>query len=166
MSGGLDSSYVTAVAATLVEGLVGYTLFVPGSAHLDERTYARHVAASAGIRLVEVDTTNCWYLSRRWLPDAVFDQPRVPGAGAALRAVTATAAAAGHKVLLGGEGGDEWIGGSWSGARYGGVTSALAAFRIPTAVRIAKASPRGTTTTRRIGGAVVEGFAPESWSGL
>ena len=68
LSGGLDSSYVTAVAASMQPlDLAAFTLYVPGTKHLDERPFAPIVADHCGIPLTEVDTTDCWYLSSRWL---------------------------------------------------------------------------------------------------
>ena len=140
VSGGLDSSYVTAVAAKYAD-IAAYTLYVPGSQFLDERPYARMVADRHHVSLTEVDTTDCWYLSQKWLPPTTFDQPFVPGAGPSLMAVTSRAQADGVGVILGGEGGDEWLDGTpWDGSSDVPAMSALMAGRLPTAMRILRAS--------------------------
>ena len=161
LSGGLDSSYVTQVAAAQHPGLSSYTLFVPGSKFLDERAYARIVATRSDIPLVEVDTTDCWYLSSLWLPDGTFDQPMQPGSAASLRAVVGRARADGIGVMLGGEGGDEWFsGGHWSASPFRCSADALFHFRLRLAVCLAQTTPSKLPIGLKLTYAAIEGAAP------
>lgn len=161
VSGGLDSSYVTAVAARIDPQIQAFTLFAPGTKHLDERNYARIVAERSGIPLTEVDISDCWHLSSKWIPGECFDQPYVPGAGASLRKLASVAAESGAGVVLGGEGGDEWIRGVWYGSPYRNVSSALAARQWGAARRIAKANRDGRSVTGRLAAGLVELVSPK-----
>ena len=114
LSGGLDSSYVSATASLHAPQMSAMTLFVPGTRHLDERNYARLVSERSGIALAEIDTTECWYFEQPMASPRGLDQPGLPGAGASLRKLSHEAREIGAGVILGGEGGDEWFGGLWS----------------------------------------------------
>ena len=161
LSGGLDSSYVAGVAAQRNADLTAYVIYVPGTSHLDEREQARYVAERTGIRLIEVDATDSWYLSRRWLPDSTFDQPRMPGAAASLRAVASVAAENGQGILLGGEGGDEWLdGGTWTGSRYRCLADALVHLRPITAWRLAGNAPTNHSRLAHFAAALIDDALP------
>jgi asparagine synthase (glutamine-hydrolysing) len=159
VSGGLDSSYVTAVAAGLHPELQALTLYVPGTTYLDERKYARIVAERSHVPLHEIDVSECWHLSSEWLPDRYFDQPYLPGAGAPLRKVASVAKESGAGVILGGEGGDEWIRGVWYGSPYRYVSSALVAGEWRAAYRIAGECEAGRSVPRRLVAAAMEAIA-------
>ena len=75
--------------------------------------------------------------------------------------VAAAAKSAGVGVVfLGGEGGDEWLGGGWTSTEYRAVSSAMASGRLQTAVRIASNHPRGRGVPKTLIAAVFEGFIP------
>jgi asparagine synthase (glutamine-hydrolysing) len=115
LSGGLDSSLVTAMAANRDPSIEAYTItFRPEDQKLeampDDATYARKMAAHLGIRLHEIEIS----------PDVVDLLPRVVdvldepiGDPAAINTVLMCQAArdAGVKVLLSGMGADELFGG-------------------------------------------------------
>ena len=115
LSGGLDSSLVTAMAAARDPSIEAYTItFRPQDQRLeampDDAIYARKMAAHLGIRLHEIEIS----------PDIVDMLPRVVdvldepiGDPAAINTVLMCQAAreAGVKVLLSGMGADELFGG-------------------------------------------------------
>jgi asparagine synthase (glutamine-hydrolysing) len=115
LSGGLDSSLITAMAASHNPSIEAYTItFRPEDQRLeampDDAAYARKMAAHLGIRLHEIEIS----------PDVVDMLPRVVdvldepiGDPAAINTVLMCQAArdAGVKVLLSGMGADELFGG-------------------------------------------------------
>jgi asparagine synthase (glutamine-hydrolysing) len=115
LSGGLDSSLITAMAASRDPSIEAYTItFRPEDHRLeampDDAVYARKMAAHLGIRLHEIEIS----------PDVVDMLPRVVdildepiGDPAAINTVLMCQAAreAGVKVLLSGMGADELFGG-------------------------------------------------------
>jgi asparagine synthase (glutamine-hydrolysing) len=131
LSGGLDSSLVTAMAARRDPSIEAYTItFRPEDQRLeampDDAVYARKMAAHLGIRLHEIEIS----------PDVVDMLPRIVdtldepiGDPAAINTVLMCQAArdAGVKVLLSGMGADELFGGyrrhlaCLLGARYQGL---------------------------------------------
>jgi asparagine synthase (glutamine-hydrolysing) len=135
LSGGLDSSLVTAIAARRNPSIEAYTItFRPEDQRLeampDDATYARKMAAHLGIRLHEIEIQ----------PDIVDMLPRVVdildepiGDPAAINTVLMCRAArdAGVKVLLSGMGADELFGGYRKhlacliGARYQNLPALL-----------------------------------------
>jgi asparagine synthase (glutamine-hydrolysing) len=143
LSGGLDSSLVTAIAARTNPGIEAYTItFRQEDQRLeampDDAAYARKMAAHLGIRLHEIEIS----------PNVVDMLPRVVdvldepiGDPAAINTVLMCEAArdAGVKVLLSGMGADELFGGYRKhlacilGARYRGL--------VPRAVRSRVVAP-------------------------
>src|SRR4051812_49245636 len=131
LSGGLDSSLITAMAARRDPSIEAYTItFRPEDQRLeampDDAVYARKMAAHLGIRLHEIEIS----------PDVVDMLPKVVdmldepiGDPAAINTVLMCRAArdAGVKVLLSGMGADELFGGyrrhlaCLLGARYQGL---------------------------------------------
>ena len=115
LSGGLDSSLITAMAANRDPSIEAYTItFRPEDQRLeampDDAIYARKMAAHLGIRLHEIEIS----------PDVVDMLPRIVdvldepiGDPAAINTVLMCQAAreAGVKVLLSGMGADELFGG-------------------------------------------------------
>ena len=115
LSGGLDSSLITAMAANRTPSIEAYTItFRPEDQRLeampDDAVYARKMAAHLGIRLHEIEIS----------PDVVDLLPRIVdvldepiGDPAAINTVLMCRAAreAGVKVLLSGMGADEMFGG-------------------------------------------------------
>src|SRR4051794_12220186 len=135
LSGGLDSSLITAMAARRDPSIEAYTItFRPEDQRLeampDDAVYARKMAAHLGIRLHEIEIS----------PDVVDMLPRIVdtldepiGDPAAINTVLMCRAAreAGVKVLLSGMGADELFGGYRKhlacllGSRYQGLPRGL-----------------------------------------
>ena len=135
LSGGVDSSLITAIAASRDPSIEAYTItFRPEDQRLeampDDAVYARKMAAHLGIRLHEIEIS----------PDVVDMLPRVVdvldepiGDPAAINTVLMCQAArdAGVKVLLSGMGADELFGGYRKhlacllGARYQSLPQSL-----------------------------------------
>jgi asparagine synthase (glutamine-hydrolysing) len=131
LSGGLDSSLITAMAARRDPSIEAYTItFRPEDQRLeampDDAVYARKMAAHLGVTLHEIEIS----------PDVVDMLPRIVemldepiGDPAAINTVLMCRAArdAGVKVLLSGMGADELFGGYRKhlacllGARYQGI---------------------------------------------
>lgn len=107
LSGGLDSSYVAAITAKLGASFTAVNAYDSGGTLFDERQYARLVAEHLGVDLQEVDVSDCWTLSSRWVPDAAFDSPFTPGQGASHLRLAALMRDQGVGVVFGGQGGDE-----------------------------------------------------------
>ena len=112
LSGGLDSSYILAHAATAGTKVSALTAFVSGSPKMDERQYSRAVGESLGVPVEEVAVDDCWSLSCRYLPDSAFDQPSLPVQAPLILRMAQAARAAGVDVLIDGIGGDECMAGS------------------------------------------------------
>lgn len=159
LSGGLDSSLVTAMAAHRDPGIEAYTItFRPEDQRLeampDDATYARKMAAHLGIRLHEIEIS----------PDVVDLLPRIVdildepvGDPAAINTVLMCEAArdAGVKVLLSGMGADELFGGyrrhlaCLLGARYQKLPRGVRGIVAPTVGRLpVAAGGRGLRYTR------------------
>lgn len=139
LSGGLDSSYV---AASAVQeggaGITALTAYAADTTYMDERRYARSVVDHLGIKQIEVDISDCWSLSSRWLTAADFDQPDHPVQSATQVRLAAAAEQAGLGVLLGGEGGDEWLSGGALGGDGSGIADALVRGRPDVAWRLSQ----------------------------
>jgi asparagine synthase (glutamine-hydrolysing) len=112
LSGGLDSSAVLAMMARLNERPVkAFTVGFSSGQVADERDQARAVAKALGAEHVEVEFRegDFW----RLLPEVAraMDDPAADYAVLPTYKLAATARAAGLKVILSGEGGDELFGG-------------------------------------------------------
>ncbi|MEO5337309.1 MAG: asparagine synthase (glutamine-hydrolyzing) [Magnetospirillum sp. WYHS-4] len=112
LSGGIDSSVLLAMMTRLNERPVqALTAGFPGTAARDERDHARAVAKAAGADHHEVEFTadDFW----RLLPEvaATLDDPVADYAILPTYKLAAAARAAGLKVVLSGEGGDELFAG-------------------------------------------------------
>lgn len=117
LSGGIDSTLVTAILARMVPGLRAYTVSVGGSNGKDDLAFARIAAGAIGVPLTEVIVDPGSVVGRleeavwaveddRWVQVA----PAVPQIELARRI-----GADGYKVVFGGEGSDELF------ASYGDV---------------------------------------------
>lgn len=154
LSGGLDSSYVAAVAAREGGQITGILGYAPDTRLMDERRYAREVAGHVGITCHEIDISDCWSLSSNWLDDSVFDAPEHPVQGSAHVRLAIAAREAGIGVTLGGEGGDEWMSGYRCGA------DALLRGRLGAAWQIARATRGARSTAHTLGRYAFVDLAP------
>ena len=115
LSGGLDSSLVTALAARVAPGtLTTFTGRFDEGPEFDESGYARLVAERLGARMEVITPTEAQFVDA--LPRLVYhmDEP-VAGPGLFPQYMVSGLAARQVKVVLGGQGGDEIFGGY---ARY------------------------------------------------
>ena len=120
LSGGIDSSAVLAMMARLNPRPVeAFTAGFSGTKARDERELARQVAKSFGATHIEIDFNEADFW--RILPEIAraMDDPAADYAILPTWKLAATAHAAGLKVILSGEGGDELFGG------YGRYRSAM-----------------------------------------
>lgn len=111
-SGGIDSSAVLAMMARINQTPVkAFTLGFSGTNVTDERDHARHVAHALGAEHIEVEFSegDFW----RLLPSVAraMDDPAADYAILPTFKLAAAARAAGLKVILSGEGGDELFAG-------------------------------------------------------
>ncbi|MGC1338323.1 MAG: asparagine synthase-related protein, partial [Candidatus Binataceae bacterium] len=118
VSGGLDSSAVFCVAEELfrcgrltASSIEGYTLDFTGDRHADEIGYARSVANHLGRKIREVAP---FRPSNEWFRDRARTSRNFPGFpnGIMLIDMYCQMTANGHRVVVSGEGGDEWLAGT------------------------------------------------------
>lgn len=114
LSGGLDSSIISTIAADHADGeMLAFTGRFEGAAY-DESSYARQVASHAGIALRET-TIGPHQFAEEIGPILYHLDYPVAGPGSFPQFIVSRMAAAERKVVLGGQGGDEIFGGY---ARY------------------------------------------------
>jgi asparagine synthase (glutamine-hydrolysing) len=112
LSGGIDSSVLLALMARLnARPVVALTAHFPGSQAPDERKAAEAVARAVGAEHIEVEVgaADFWSLLPRVA--AAMDDPAADYACVPTYKLAARARAAGLKVVLSGEGGDELFAG-------------------------------------------------------
>lgn len=111
LSGGLDSSLVTAIAARYTRDLTAFHVSVEGYPKLDERRYAEQLAEAHGLRFVPFGLTGRNF--REVLPYVTFleDLPLTHPNSAAYYLISKVAREHGVLVVLSGEGADELFGG-------------------------------------------------------
>ena len=116
ISGGLDSSLVTAIAAGYSDKLTGFHVSVQGEGAFSEKPYAERVAEQYGIPLVCCEFSGESF--RRELPRIIYssDLPLTHPNSVAYALISRVARQHGVIVLLSGEGADELFGGY--GFRY------------------------------------------------
>jgi asparagine synthase (glutamine-hydrolysing) len=120
LSGGVDSSAVLAMMARLNEKPVrAFTAHFPDSDAADEREAARRVASACRAELAEVPVTAADFFAHLPAIAAAMDDPAADYAVVPTWLLARAARAAGLKVVLSGEGGDELFGG------YGRYRSAV-----------------------------------------
>jgi asparagine synthase (glutamine-hydrolysing) len=115
LSGGLDSSLVTAMAARHSTELTAFHVSIDGHPDLDERRYAEQLATSLGVPFISYTLTGANF--RRALPYVAFleDLPLTHANSAAYYLISKVARDDGVIVLQSGEGADELFGGySWN----------------------------------------------------
>ena len=131
LSGGVDSSLITAMAARVTSKVKTFTIRFPGYAEYDETTHARLVARHFGTEQVEIDaaeaTVELLPLLARQFDEPIVDSSMVP-------TYLVTRLVREHcTVALGGDGGDELFGGYGHHNRLLWMQENLA--RIPKGVR-------------------------------
>lgn len=116
ISGGLDSSLVTAMAAGYSDDLTGFHVSVQGQGAFSETVYAEQVAKQHDIDLITCEFSGPIF--RRELPQIIYasDLPLTHPNSVAYALISRVARDNGVKVLLSGEGADELFGGY--GFRY------------------------------------------------
>lgn len=118
LSGGLDSSLVTLLAARHQRSLTAFHVSIAGYPRFDERPYAARVAAAAGIPLVVLELEPQAF--RAGLPEVAWleDLPITHANSVAYFEIARVARRHGVIVLQSGEGADELFGGyAWSHRR-------------------------------------------------
>ena len=112
LSGGIDSSVLLAVMARLnARPVVALTAYFPGSQAPDERAAAAAVARVARAEHIEIEVAAADFWSLLPRVAAAMDDPAADYACVPAFKVAARAHAAGLKVVLSGEGGDELFAG-------------------------------------------------------
>lgn len=114
LSGGVDSTLVTLLAARERPGLRTFTLSFPEAPTADESAIAMHNARALGTQHVTVPATRREMADQARLVVQIHGEPLADAAVLPL-SILAAAAARDVKVVLGGEGADELFGGY---ARY------------------------------------------------
>ena len=115
LSGGLDFSLVTSIAAKYTRDLTAFHVSVEGFPNLDERRHAETLTKRFGLPLVPFSLTG--EIFRRELPRVVYfsDLPLTHPNSVAYYLISKVAREHGVIVLLSGEGADELFGGySWN----------------------------------------------------
>jgi asparagine synthase (glutamine-hydrolysing) len=115
LSGGLDSSLITSIAAKYTRDLTAFHVSVQGHPDLDERRHAEALTKRFGLPMVAFDLTAEAF--RRALPRVIHssDLPLTHPNSVAYYLISKVAREHGVIVLLSGEGADELFGGySWN----------------------------------------------------
>ncbi|MGH6943148.1 MAG: asparagine synthase (glutamine-hydrolyzing) [Geminicoccaceae bacterium] len=115
LSGGLDSSLITSIAAKYTRDLTAFHVSVEGFPSLDERRHAEELTARFGLPMVPFSLTGETF--RRALPRVIYfsDLPLTHPNSVAYHLICEVARQHGVIVLLSGEGADELFGGySWN----------------------------------------------------
>lgn len=107
LSGGIDSGYITALAARHKPGVIGLTMTVPGSER-DESANARQIAATHDISHIQIPLDESCITA---LPGLLASAEPLGDSSMIPAAATAQAAAQHMTVALTGDGGDEGFGG-------------------------------------------------------
>ncbi len=110
VSGGIDSSVVSALASKQTGDYLGFTGKFAGLEGYDESAYARELAKMYGFKLLELSITADDFLNNIQKVIYHLDQP-VAGPGSFNQYMTSAFAAQHRKIVLGGQGGDEIFGG-------------------------------------------------------
>jgi asparagine synthase (glutamine-hydrolysing) len=110
LSGGLDSSVVSAIANRYISGLNTFSAGFTGQEKVDERVYAREMAASIGSRHHEVEVGPAGFLDNLEKIVWHMDEPTL-SPGVYPYYFLCGLVASSVKVVLGGQGSDELFGG-------------------------------------------------------
>lgn len=111
LSGGLDSSLITAIAARTTRDLTAFNVSIAGFPDLDERHFAEELTRNLGLPLISFQLTGAKF--RRALARTVYlsDLPLSHPNSVAYFLISRVAREHGVSVLLSGEGADELFGG-------------------------------------------------------
>lgn len=140
LSGGIDSSLITAMAAHTMRNVRTYTIRFPGYGSYDETDHARLIAGHFGTEHTELEAAES---SIDLLPRLArqFDEPLIDSS--MIPTFLVSEAVRTHcTVALGGDGGDELFGGYSSYKRL--LRLQMATGKIPRSVRKVVASAAGT----------------------
>ena len=120
VSGGLDSSAIFSVAESLrrdlkllAPGLKGYTFDIQSDANANEISYARDVGKHLGLTISEIPPA---LPSLDWYADMAFHSRNFPGFpnGESHASIYEIASQRGHRAVLVGVGGDQFLNGSFA----------------------------------------------------
>lgn len=115
LSGGLDSSLVTALAARHSDQLSGFHISIAGNKDLDERRFAESLAGKLKIPFFAMDLTAQKFRANLAHVTWLEDMPLTFGNSVGYYLICQVARAQGTIVVLTGEGADELFGGySWN----------------------------------------------------
>lgn len=130
LSGGVDSSIITALAARAASQIKTFTIRFPGHRRFDETEHARLIARHFGTDHVELEagpsTVDLMPLLARQFDEPIVDSSMIP------TFLVSRLVREHCTVALGGDGGDELFGGYqhhdrllWADARFGGLPIGL-----------------------------------------
>jgi asparagine synthase (glutamine-hydrolysing) len=154
LSGGLDSSYIAAVAAPLNPAILAISSYAAGTTW-DERPYQEMVLEHTGLSGKSVDVSGCTALNPGITPLSAFDIPGTPPQHALLATTAKCAAEEGLEVILSGVGGDEWLTGD---SRY--VADALLRGHPRRAIRMARMNRELPRATRLLASSTFQAVIP------
>ncbi len=126
LSGGVDSSLITALAVEVKSDLVAFGARYKGDPAFDEGPAAQRVADALGIELDQFEVTKSGWRSGFVAATLHFGAPLATASSVTISQMAERARGRGIKVLLTGEGADELFGGY-----IGGRTVPLATFLSP-----------------------------------
>ncbi|MCC8417823.1 MAG: asparagine synthase (glutamine-hydrolyzing) [Rickettsia endosymbiont of Bryobia graminum] len=110
LSGGIDSSLVTTLAARINTNILGFIGYYSTNPWYDERAIAKIVARNAGIKLIEVEITPDHFIQYFDELILALEEPRM-GMGTFSQFIVAKEVSKHRKVILSGNGGDELFAG-------------------------------------------------------
>jgi asparagine synthetase B (glutamine-hydrolysing) len=119
------------------------------------------VVEHLGLNQTEVDLSDCWTLSSRWLPASAFDWVDHPGQDAGHMALSAAAGSAGLGVALGGDGGDEWLAGGRLMTGQACIADAVLRGRPDAGWRIARAALPGRSPLATVARSCYQELLPD-----
>jgi asparagine synthase (glutamine-hydrolysing) len=156
LSGGVDSSLITAMAARRTERVRTFTIRFPGHGRYDETEHARLIARHFDTEHVELEAEPSaaalmLRLARQY-DEPIIDSSMIP-------TFLVSQLVAGHcKVALGGDGGDELFGGynhysrfAWLESRFGRIPRAPRAFVAAVAEGLLPVGVRGRNWLQALG---------------
>lgn len=107
LSGGLDSSLVSALALEFRSDLQAFTVGYEEDTSTDERSAAQQFAERIGLPLIQIELRTAEVAEQFSIVCAARDEPIADVAGSAYSALAQRVRESGYPVLLNGQGGDE-----------------------------------------------------------